>query len=622
MTETLTNNYIRQYKFLFISSWILFYLVFPAWALPISVSARAAVFLGLLVYFIVSAYLMDSVFSALTIEKSLIAQNINWGEHLKSNVWLLVVCCIAVIIHIYPLTHPILMFGDEPIHLQGGLLVYDYIDVGWHKVFQAILWIVVLLALITRIFKNRLGDFFSSFIGSDLLKIIFAFLFFGFLVFWFFFLKDMQYQTALVRYPPVAKIIYFLTYSAFGIHRVVPRIVQLVFYLLSAIYLYRTIDLFFEKEAALLGAVLYLFLPISFAYAHLAELPSGTIFFIVACAFYFLRFVKNEDDRDLIIATYLIGTGCLYKKLNLLLFIICVTFLVAHKIKKRDFDSFVHLKVLLISLVPIIPWMIISRNFVWRNYSFQLSNLTSFNGKIITYLTLLSSNFSGVVSIFLVLAVLYVCFFKRNALTGFFGILFTVYYFFIVSDAGYLSPRFSMAFYPTIIVFLSLFIFRMIQAIKWKHAFKLSFIVLTIYLIVISAVSPLNDRYLNIMNRKLIYFPSEDAMRWVKDNVMDGEKLIALRIMSYNFYRVKYGIDKDRLIGYWYNITDISSPEQLKEIYREKKASYIMFPYSPEYGYISDILPYLKDNRDNEFIEVERFNLDDNYIFIYKLKNT
>lgn len=563
---------------------------------------------------------MDRWFNALTIEKPLILQNINWRTHLKNNPWLLIVCSIAVIMHISPISRPILMLGDETIHLQGGLLIYDYIDDSWHKVFQIILWVVITLALIIRIMKNRLNESFSGFVRSNLLKNISIFLFFSFLIFWFFLLKDINYQPAFIRYPPVSKILYFLTYSAFGINRIAPRVIQLIFYLLCTIYIYRTINLFYEKDTALLGAVLYLFLPITFAYAHLAELANGTVFFIVACSFYFLRFVKDENNRDLLIATFLIGTGCLYKKLNLLMFIICITFLIAHKIKKRDFHSLIHLKILMISLVPIVPWMLLTRNYSWRNYAVQLSNLTSLDGKIITYLPMISSNISGIISIFCVLSVFYVCLFKRNTLTSYFGFLFIVYYFFIVSDIGYLSPRFSMAFYPTIIVFLSLFISRMILLVKWRHAYKLCFIAIAAYLIVISSVEPLNNRFLNIMNKKLQYYPSEEAMQWVRDNVDEGEKILTVRIMSYNFYRVKYGIDKNKIISFWYELRDISTPEKLKELYKKNKASYIMFPYGTDYPDVSDILPYLKNNKDKDYIEVAKFNLDDNFIYIYKLK--
>ena len=302
------------------------------------------------------------------------------------------------------------------------------------------------------------------------------------------------------------------------------------------------------------------------------------------------------------------------------MFIICFIFLIAHKIKKHNLHSLIHLKILSLSLVPIIPWMILSKYFSWRNYSLQLSNFTSLDSKIVTYFSLLSSNLSVIIFILFVLSIFYVCLFKRNTLTLFFGFLFIVYYFFVVSDMGWLSPRFSMLFYPTITIFLSLFISRIIQIIKWKHAFKLCFTILTTYLIIISSVSPLNDRFLTIMNKKLEYYPSEKAMEWVKDNVKEGEKILTIRIMSANFYRVKYAIDRNRIDNFWYELKELSTPAGLKAYCKKNNVSYVMFPYSPAYpnSRNSAILKYLKDNRGGEFMKVAEFNIDDNSILIYK----
>jgi hypothetical protein len=125
------------------------------------------------------------------------------------------------------------------------------------------------------------------------------------------------------------------------------------------------------------------------------------------------------------------------------------------------------------------------------------------------------------------------------------------------------------------------------------------------------------------MDRKLQYFPSAEAMQWVKDNVDEGEKILTVRIMSYNFYRVKYAIDNNRINGFWYDIEEIATPEKLKAYYKKNEISYVMFPYSSKYQYLGHrtILQYLKENREKEFIEIKKFNLDDNLIYVYKLKN-
>ncbi len=617
------DNKIRQYKFLFIYSWVLFYLIFPAWALPISVTARGVVFFGLIVFFIMSAYMINRLLYPLTVDKPVFVPLKDVMELTKIHARLLIICCIAVILHIRYLFYPILIVGDEALHLTGGLWIYEYIDISWHKIFQPILWIVITLSLVIRMTKSRINESFSDVVNSKLFKKTSIFLFFGFLVFYFFLLKDINYIPAFVRYPPVSKFIYFLAYSAFGINHVFPRIIQLVFYLICAVYLYRTINLFHTKETALLGASIYLFLPVSFAYAHLGELESGVICLIVMNSFYFLRYLKDNDNRDLLLCAYLIGIGYLYKDPVFLVFPVCVTFLLLFKIKNRNLQSLFPMKILFLAPITVIPWMIIEKLFSWRNYTFQMSNLISPHGKMFTYPLLLAANLSVPVFITFILSLIYICIFKRNILTVFFGLLFIFYYFFIVTDIGSLSPRFSMAFYPTIVVFLSLFIARIIQAVKWKHAVTFTFVILTIYLIAISSVSHLSDRFITIENKKLIYFPSEEAMNWVKENVKAGEKIITVRIMSFNFYRIKYGIEKNKIIDFWYEIDSISTPEKLRDFYKRNKASYIMFPYNQDLLLFTRTFPifqYLKDNPNKEFMEVDKFNLDNNFIYIYKVK--
>ncbi len=575
---------------------------------------------------------MNRWFNTLTVEKPVIVQISGWGKHIKSNLMLFTICCIALSLHLYPISFPILILGDETIHLQGGLWIYQYIDNKWHSFFQIAFWGLIVLLISLRK-KKGIGNFilnkFNSTSGStrdNSRKYSIILLSIGFLTVYFLLLQNMSYTDTLVRYPPVSKFIYFITYSLFGINRISPRIVQLIFYLLCAVYLYRTICLFYEKETALLGASIYLFLPITFAYAHLGELVSGTIFFIIAISFYFIRFIKDGDDRDLVLAAFLIGIGFLYKKPLLLMFFICFIFLVFQNIKKRDYFSLIHVKILILSLIPVIPWMIISKFFSWRNFTVQLSNLTSLDNKIVPYFLLMSSNLSEIVFILSVIACLYVCFFQRNTLTVFFGLVFVVYFFIVVSDMAALSPRFSMMFYPTIVVFLSLFISRVIQKIRWRHAFKLCFIVLTTYLIIICAVAPFNKRFLTIMDRKLYYFPSDKAMKWVKDNVREDEKILTMRIMSALFYRDKYEIDRNKLIHYWYQLDDFSSQEKLRTFYKKNKITYIMIPYNKPYAtgislsYL--IIQRIKDDADNELLEVAKFSQDENYIYIYKLKES
>jgi hypothetical protein len=203
----------------------------------------------------------------------------------------------------------------------------------------------------------------------------------------------------------------------------------------------------------------------------------------------------------------------------------------------------------------------------------------------------------------------------------FYGFLFVAFYLFYTADytAIYKQHRFSVAFYPAITVFLSQLIYTIIKKIKWKHSFKTAYFVLSVYLIVLS-INPYLGTH--VFADKALKFPSDKAMTWVKDNVKDGEKIMTLRIMPAQFYRDKYGINRNKIIDFWYELDGISTPDELKEFYITNKISYIMFPYSPKYPLEGEreILKYLKENPSNEFVEIAKFTIDENYIYIYKLR--
>ena len=113
-------------------------------------------------------------------------------------------------------------------------------------------------------------------------------------------------------------------------------------------------------------------------------------------------------------------------------------------------------------------------------------------------------------------------------------------------------------------------------------------------------------------------------MKWIKNNVRDGEKILLIRILTSMFYQTKYGIDPDKILELRYSYKEVDTPKKLVEFYRKHNLSYLMFPYSPAYIKLdvnSRILEHLKSNPDKEFIEVIKYNIDKNYIYIYKLKD-
>lgn len=615
-----------QYKLLFLLSWIIFYLIFPAWAFPGSIAGRAGVFFGLLIFFLLSVQFIPCWIKTLSVDKPPIVYS-DFKKYIKDSKGLFIVCFIAVILHIYPIFFPVLNMGDEALHLQDGLWLYDYIDISWHRLFQIAFWmlvgsifLIVKLNNGTRFLTKKSNKRFKAGPTCTFLKYLYFLLIPVLSVVYFLLLRDIRFFPASFRYPPVSKFLYYMTYAAFGITSVGPRIVELAFSVLSAVYLYRTINLFNSKASSLIGASIYLFFPVVFTYARLGELACGTVFFISLISFYFIRFIKNDDNRDLLLTSYFIGIGFLYKEQVFLMFFICFAFLFLYKLAKLDFRKMIHFNILLLSLVPIIPWMYFAQLFSWRHYKIIWSNFRPFEGKVFTFFLHFPLDISWVLFFLFLVSIVFVLIATRNTLTLFFGFLFIAYYFFLVLDIGNYSPRLYMALYPAIAVFLSQLLCGIIDKIRWKHSFKIIYAALFIYLISICTVPSLNAQFMSSDEfKKLRCFPSDEAIRWIGQNVKEGEKIVTLRILSSSFYRDKYRIDRNKIIAFTYDLNDVSTPEKLMTFYKENKASYIMFP---TFSGKVPILEYLNGHLGEEFIEVAKFNIDENYIYICKLKDS
>jgi len=317
---------------------------------------------------------MNRWFNEITVVKPFIIQINGWLTEIKSNLWLFSVFCIAAALNLLYISSPIFMLGDESIHITDGLWIYKYISSSRHIYLQFITWGVLGLILILRrdqTIKNIFTAGLSEYNSNNLLRRLFVFFILCMLVVYFFLYANLSYYPSFIRYPPLTHLLYLASYLLLGINHIAPRILQLIFCLLSAIYIYRTINLFSSKESALLGASIYLFLPIVFFYSHTAETEIGTNLFIIMISYYFLKFIENRDNRDLLLTSFLISIGFLYKLHILLMLIICTAYFIffTFRSKGKDFDLGMLLKVLIVTLVPIIPWMIISKFFSWRNYN-------------------------------------------------------------------------------------------------------------------------------------------------------------------------------------------------------------------------------------------------------------
>jgi len=651
------KNYIGQYKLLFYLSWIILYFIFPSWRFyHIYISFTDELIrlpfpseIVLLTYFFAAAYVLSFCFKSLVVDGPPIAPSNNLTKYIKNNLWLFVVCSIAVVLH--ALTY-------LPVYaptIKYSLWIYNFITYHWHRLFhfpvRYPLWLFLFILMLV-IKQKKLSAFISSCLNAAcalyrsnfFTKLLFMVTLAGIFLAYTRLLPNYSGQDHYVYvagYPPLGTFLYMVVHLLFGIKYpyLGPSLIQLSFYIAGSVFLYRTIHLFCEKETALLGSSIYLFLPIVFTYAGLGHLASGVVFFIIIISYFCLKFTRDGRSRDLILATYFISIGYLYKHDILVMFFICSAYLVFNKLRQNNFRLISSLKILSLSFLSIIPWYFIGAGAASKT---DLSHVTALDSSS-SYLLMLMSQMSLPVFILFLLSIIYVFSTDRKPLPLFFGLIFISYYFLYTMVQQQSVHRYSMALYPAISVFLALFIYDISQKVRWRHAFKIVSTVMIIYLAVLCIIPRSSTKLITFKytDFEIQSFPADEAVEWLLNNTGKDEKVLkvffggdatplrrAKAVPDDKF--VNLGLIKNlENVNQMFASGDLGSFRQyLKELCKKEKVSYIIFPggkaftmYPNKKYREMEIRKFFEEDKYDDFIVAAKFNIDDNYIYIYKLRD-
>jgi 4-amino-4-deoxy-L-arabinose transferase-like glycosyltransferase len=154
---------------------------------------------------------------------------------------------------------------------------------------------------------------------------------------------------------------------------IIPKYIHFAFALLTAVFIFRYLRRRLDNAYALLGAVLFLSLPIIVKLSITVYVDLGLIFFSFAALFYFFKWINHEFKlKFLLISAFWCGMG-LGTKYNGLIVLFLLTlftiFIYARSSvvidKKQPKAIGFGIVFILVAIIVFSPWAI--RNYIWTN---------------------------------------------------------------------------------------------------------------------------------------------------------------------------------------------------------------------------------------------------------------
>lgn len=185
-----------------------------------------------------------------------------------------------------------------------------------------------------------------------------------------------NFKTVL-RYPPLAKFLFFPAYALLGITESAPKFIEFLFILLAAIYMMRLVSFFGSRPNKRLAYLLIAFFPTFFDLSISAELEAGTVFFFTAAIYHFIKAADSGDREQFLKSAFWCTAGFFYKQLLLglvLSFVPALLLLMTTRPEKKH-DYLFGLKVLAVPLLAGMPFILMGDIYGIRNTGLIPSNL-------------------------------------------------------------------------------------------------------------------------------------------------------------------------------------------------------------------------------------------------------
>jgi len=183
---------------------------------------------------------------------------------------------------------------------------------------------------------------------------------------------------------PVYAFVSAVLYLIFGESFIIPRLISLVFFTLSAYYLYLLMRKYFSFTISVLSMAIYSLLPISLFYSRAIIPDPSMMFFLISGYYYFTKWY--ETDKGLFLSAVLISFGILTKPpvafIGLAALILCIQKFGAAFIREKRLWLYAA-----ITLLPCAAWITFGRLTAEFNYITNVATTHVFKKAFIGFFT-------------------------------------------------------------------------------------------------------------------------------------------------------------------------------------------------------------------------------------------
>ncbi len=461
----------KEFFLLFMGTWLIVCVFFPVWSPPVSVGARS-VFLGiLLVHLVVGGIVLWFLLGKVAWTEPA-ADGMGLRGVLRGSKSLFFLLGLALSLHLfYVFAVPAGYYhGDEGYHVFAATIYVNKAEalLAGRVPFPSVYLFrgLVLIVVAGLFFCRRMG---WEKVKAGLIRcvslpglIVTVFLVAGW--FWFLIRFEIRMPMEFFEYPPLGGLLYLLSFATFGPTTsqfsildfvYAARLVQIGFSLAGALIVFSLTRLYRDERTAVLAAGIYLFIPVSFFFGNTADYAAGTLFFLLAVAYWFLKFEKTGRPEDLLMAVYFVGLGYNYKRVMIYT---VVLFWIYWGLSPSGLRSGRPLWKLLrfalyswIALVPILPGFYQSLAYSARVFGSIPGRLVNFTDSTI-YLRLLSMEVTQAVFALFIVGAIWGVWRRRDAWTRYLLIWFLLFYVIFTIWPVFPNYRFMFYFVPPVVM--------------------------------------------------------------------------------------------------------------------------------------------------------------------------